>query len=77
MSYGQQVLNHIAFNRAERNTKILQGLLYLLILAWLVFAWCLHMHLLSTFENPPVSLTETVTISKPAASPNLFETIGR
>lgn len=77
MSYGQQVLNHIAFNRAERNTKILQGLLYLLILAWLVFAWCLHMHLLSTLENPTVSVNETVSIPKPAVGPNLFETNGR
>lgn len=73
MSYGHRVLNHVAFNRASRNTKLLQGLLYLLILSWIVFAWVLHMHLLSTLENPTVSLTETVPILKPIVGPNLFE----
>lgn len=77
MSYGQQVLDHVAFNRARRNTKILQGLIYLLIVAWLIFAWVLHMHLLSTLETPTISLTETVTIQKPFTNPNLFETNGR
>lgn len=74
MSYGQQVLDHVAFNRARRNTKILQGLIYLLIVAWLIFAWVLHMHLLSTLENSTISVTEKVQLHKPTVGPNLFET---